>query len=1088
VSDRRYMAVRVGIALVYLALAQAATADWTNCRGDADRTGVSAEQLRLPLGLAWAYQADHPPSPAFRGGTREPTMTESITFDYAFHTVIADGRLYFGSSTEEAVFCLDAATGETQWVRHVDGAVRVAPTLWRGKVYFGSDDGRAYCLDGATGETVWTFRAAPGARRCIGNERIVSAWPVRTGVTVVEGTAYFAAGLLPPLGVHLYAADAETGETLWHREIPYAPHGQILVEDDVLFVPTGRTSPAEFRRADGEPLVSNPPMRRAGGSDFIGKMHDMLVFGPSELGILNVRVSRDPMPMRERDRAMGIAGSVTSLRGRAMLAGDLIYLLRDDEILAFDEAAFRAAATESCGHAAERAASWHTRYLHAQTHIVGKEDVVLFRELRKGAAWSAPGPSGACSMIIAGRALLAGGDARVVALDAATGRELWSTPVQGRAYGLAVSDGSLFVSTDRGIIYCFRPAPTGRVRERVPSFEDPYQPDAACVEAAQTALEHADTHRGYCLILGIGDGALAREIARRSEFFIVALDRDPAQVRAARDRLTRAGLYGSRVVVYHCAEDEPPYADYFANLLVSEECLETGRVPYAPAAALRMLQPCGGAVVLGGHPGPVDVGRWQANGMSGWQSEQGACGIVWKSARRGALPGAGQWTHIYADPGNTGCSGDRLVNPDLCLQWFGPPGADDVVDRHAIAMPPLFDDGKLFIAGLHNTLRAVDAYNGTTLWKIDVPDSVRMLITHNAGFVCVGGGHAFVASGNSCWMVDADTGQKQHAFVGADPSSDWGYVATAGDHLLGANQRPAASKLAAQGLKGLVNASENVSRPIAGQNVFAFDYRTRRSEWTYRGGTILNPTIAVGADTVFLAESVNPAALDEASGTADMGEFFASGAAIVALDLGSGRERWRKPLLPKTDEAQWLMYLSFSDNVLLSTRTYWLDDHLTYELNAMSARTGEDLWVDTVQSPNVGPYAPLINGKNAAAAHPDIAEGRAYWLAHTFGTLYCHDLLTGAADHHADFGTGWQNKGCASPSASSSYLFYRSTSSYAYEIASRRKIDMTRVVRPGCWMSIIPAGGLVLMPEASSGCTCGFALQTSLALAPRGKG
>jgi hypothetical protein len=41
-------------------------------------------------------------------------------------------------------------------------------------------------------------------------------------------------------------------------------------------------------------------------------------------------------------------------------------------------------------------------------------------------------------------------------------------------------------------------------------------------------------------------------------------------------------------------------------------------------------------------------------------------------------------------------------------------------------------------------------------------------------------------------------------------------------------------------------------------------------------------------------------------------------------------------------------------------------------------------------------------------------------------------------------------------------------------------------VRPGCWINIIPAGGLILIPEASAGCTCGYAIQTSLALAPRG--
>jgi hypothetical protein len=41
------------------------------------------------------------------------------------------------------------------------------------------------------------------------------------------------------------------------------------------------------------------------------------------------------------------------------------------------------------------------------------------------------------------------------------------------------------------------------------------------------------------------------------------------------------------------------------------------------------------------------------------------------------------------------------------------------------------------------------------------------------------------------------------------------------------------------------------------------------------------------------------------------------------------------------------------------------------------------------------------------------------------------------------------------------------------------------VTRPGCWINIIPAGGLVIVPEGSSGCTCGYPLQMSLALVPR---
>jgi hypothetical protein len=43
---------------------------------------------------------------------------------------------------------------------------------------------------------------------------------------------------------------------------------------------------------------------------------------------------------------------------------------------------------------------------------------------------------------------------------------------------------------------------------------------------------------------------------------------------------------------------------------------------------------------------------------------------------------------------------------------------------------------------------------------------------------------------------------------------------------------------------------------------------------------------------------------------------------------------------------------------------------------------------------------------------------------------------------------------------------------------------LNRVTRSGCWINMIQAGGLVLVPEASSGCTCGFPLQTSLAYIP----
>ena len=42
-----------------------------------------------------------------------------------------------------------------------------------------------------------------------------------------------------------------------------------------------------------------------------------------------------------------------------------------------------------------------------------------------------------------------------------------------------------------------------------------------------------------------------------------------------------------------------------------------------------------------------------------------------------ALPGAGGWTHQYAEPGNSACSDDQRVQGNLGVLWYGEPGPAD---------------------------------------------------------------------------------------------------------------------------------------------------------------------------------------------------------------------------------------------------------------------------------------------------------------------------------------------------------------------------------------------------------------------------
>ena len=65
-------------------------------------------------------------------------------------------------------------------------------------------------------------------------------------------------------------------------------------------------------------------------------------------------------------------------------------------------------------------------------------------------AWSElPTAGQPAALILAGRQAIVGGQDCVLAVDLDTHTVAWNLPVEGAAYGLAVADGRLYVSTDR---------------------------------------------------------------------------------------------------------------------------------------------------------------------------------------------------------------------------------------------------------------------------------------------------------------------------------------------------------------------------------------------------------------------------------------------------------------------------------------------------------------------------------------------------------------------------------------------------------------------------------------------------------------
>lgn len=60
--------------------------------------------------------------------------------------VVADGKLFVASVDDHSVYALDVITGEQVWNFKASGRIDSPPTIWQGRVLFGSADGQIYCL------------------------------------------------------------------------------------------------------------------------------------------------------------------------------------------------------------------------------------------------------------------------------------------------------------------------------------------------------------------------------------------------------------------------------------------------------------------------------------------------------------------------------------------------------------------------------------------------------------------------------------------------------------------------------------------------------------------------------------------------------------------------------------------------------------------------------------------------------------------------------------------------------------------------------------------------------------------------------
>jgi hypothetical protein len=132
---------------------------WPCYMHDSQRTGIVADTLELPLQLTWEYIPVHPPAPAWPLPARndflhkKSNLPARVIYDLAFHPTSDGQRVFFGSSSDDQVRCLDLTTGDLLWTFFTEGPVRFAPTVAGDRLLFGCDDGVVYCLNTQHGST-----------------------------------------------------------------------------------------------------------------------------------------------------------------------------------------------------------------------------------------------------------------------------------------------------------------------------------------------------------------------------------------------------------------------------------------------------------------------------------------------------------------------------------------------------------------------------------------------------------------------------------------------------------------------------------------------------------------------------------------------------------------------------------------------------------------------------------------------------------------------------------------------------------------------------------------------------------------------
>lgn len=313
----------------------------------------------------------------------------------------------------------------------------------------------------------------------------------------------------------------------------------------------------------------------------------------------------------------------------------------------------------------------------------------------------------------------------------------------------------------------------------------------------------------------------------------------------------------------------------------------------------------------------------------------------------------------------------------------------------------------------------------------------------------------------------------------------WGYVAQIGESIYATRMKPTAPRTAQDTPTRytFVNNDYNSERPLVTGRSIEKVSLMGKPQWAYAArGVAVHGSIAIDEEQqrMVFVEARSPECNDHKTDQIPMSTIMQD-AWLVCLNTDTGVVQWEQPL--DWPSARNMMFGQVADDKVVLTTSESEDDKANYAVRVLSLRDGTEIW----QAKHRHVRSGLFHGEQVH--HPVLLtrlDGSQLLIAEP----YLYDMRdgkrvvpTGAAEDWALVRPGHS---CGTLTGTGNFLFFRASNPTVLDLSQSGGKSFTALApnRAGCWINMIPAGGRLLIPEASASCVCQYSIQTSMAFVP----